>query len=481
MISKSGLKTNTMPNTVATTEYSQPRPVSSASAGSSSPASESTALNVALLGVTFDSPNLGVGALLGGSVSAILSNYPNAHISVLDYGYDPFQRSIRFNDRDVAVDFVNLRFSKRLFLPNNIAYLIALSVLLRLVPIRSLRERIIVRNSTLKFISDTDVFASIAGGDSFADIYGLSRLFYVGLPQILIILLGKKLILFPQTFGPFKGWLARRIARYIVSHSEFVYLRDKKSIEDARKLLPASQASKVRFCFDVGFLLKPEAKPAYDNSWIAAAKTNSRPLVGFNVSGLLYSGGYTGRNEFGLKADYRVLVEKMIDFLIREKSAAVALVPHVQAEKFAGGPGEGDDAVCREIYERLQPKYPGQLFFAGSDFTSSQVKHVIAQCDFFTGSRMHACIAALSQGVPAVAISYSDKFVGVLETIGMTEAVADPRKLDENQILKIIGEAFDRRENSRRHLLTVIPEVQSKAIATLGAAIFPYLRKETRS
>jgi colanic acid/amylovoran biosynthesis protein len=440
-----------------------------------------TPVKVALMGVTFDSPNLGVGALLGGSISAILSNYPSAQISVLDYGYDPFRRNVRFNDRDVAIDFVNLRFSKKLFLPNNIAWLIALALLLRILPVKSLRERIIARNSTLKFISETDVFGSIAGGDSFADIYGLSRLFYVGLPQILIIFLGKKLILFPQTFGPFKGSFARRIARYIISHSEFVYLRDKKSIDDARKLLPASQSSKVRFCFDVGFLLKPEAKPSYDNSWIAAAKANNRPLVGFNVSGLLYSGGYTGKNEFGLKADYRVLVDKMIDFLIREKSAAVALVPHVLTEQLPGGPGEGDDAVCREIFTRLQSKYPGQLFFAGTDFTSSQVKHVIAQCDFFIGSRMHACIAALSQGVPAVAISYSDKFVGVLETIGMTEAVADPRKLDENQILQIIGESFDRRESSRRHLLTVIPEVQTKAIATLGDAISPYLREQTQS
>jgi colanic acid/amylovoran biosynthesis protein len=445
--------------------------------GSTNPAP----VKVALMGVTFDSPNLGVGALLGGSISAIISNYPNAQISVLDYGYDPFRRNIRFNDRDVAIDFVNLRFSKRLLLPNNIAYLIALAVLLRLIPVTSLRDRIISRNSTLKFISETDVFGSIAGGDSFADIYGLARLFYVGLPQILIILLGKKLILFPQTFGPFKGSFARRIARYIISHSEFVYLRDKKSIDDARKLLPASQASKVKFCFDVGFLLKPEAKPNYDNSWIAAAKANNRPLVGFNVSGLLYSGGYTGKNEFGLKADYRALVENMIDFFIREKSVAVALVSHVQSENLGGGPGEGDDAVCREIFTRLQSKYPDQIFFAGADFTSSQVKHVIAQCDFFTGSRMHACIAALSQGVPAVAISYSDKFVGVLETIGMTQAVADPRKLDENQILQIIGEAFDRRESSRRHLLTVIPEVQTKAIATLGNAISPYLREETRS
>src|ERR1700722_5657723 len=193
-----------MRNTITTTEGPQSQSIP-APLGSPHPSpSNSAALKIALLGVTFDSPNLGVGALLGGSIAAILSNYPNARISVLDYWRTPLHRTIRFNDRDVAIDLVNLRFSKRLFLPNNIAYLIALSILLRLIPIKSLRNRIIERNSTLKFISETDVFGSIAGGDSFPDIYGLELLFYVGLPQILIILLGKKLIVFPRTFGPFK-------------------------------------------------------------------------------------------------------------------------------------------------------------------------------------------------------------------------------------------------------------------------------------
>src|ERR1700722_4866256 len=174
-------------DTIATTESADSRDISSSQARPTSRLRAAAAPKVALLGVPFDSPNLGVGALLGGSISAILSNYPDAQISVLDYWRTPLHRTIRFNDRDVAIDLVNLRFSKRLFLPNNIAYLIALSILLRLIPIKSLRNRIIERNSTLKFISETDVFGSIAGGDSFPDIYGLELLFYVGLPQILII------------------------------------------------------------------------------------------------------------------------------------------------------------------------------------------------------------------------------------------------------------------------------------------------------
>ncbi len=115
MILKSAPKA--MPNTITTTERTDYRDASSSQASSNPRPRTAAAPEVVLMGVTFDSPNLGVGALLGGSISAILSNYPNAQISVMDYWRDPFRRSVRFNDRDVAVDFVNLRFSKRLFFP----------------------------------------------------------------------------------------------------------------------------------------------------------------------------------------------------------------------------------------------------------------------------------------------------------------------------------------------------------------------------
>ncbi len=117
-----------MPDTITTTERADFRDIPASQPDSNPQLRTAAARKIALMGVTFDSPNLGVGALLGGSISAILSNYPNAQISLPRLlATIPFRRNVRFDDRDVAIDFVNLRFSKRLFLPNNIAYLIALS------------------------------------------------------------------------------------------------------------------------------------------------------------------------------------------------------------------------------------------------------------------------------------------------------------------------------------------------------------------
>jgi polysaccharide pyruvyl transferase WcaK-like protein len=94
---------------------------------------------------------------------------------------------------------------------------------------------------------------------------------------------------------------------------------------------------------------------------------------------------------------------------------------------------------------------------------------------------MHACIGALSQNIPAVAIAYSGKFLGVMQTIEMESLVADPRRMGKAEILNMVAEAYQNRDLLRRRLEQRIPEVKdavlnlfndigdSAACATAGA------------
>jgi colanic acid/amylovoran biosynthesis protein len=61
------------------------------------------------------------------------------------------------------------------------------------------------------------------------------------------------------------------------------------------------------------------------------------------------------------------------------------------------------------------------------DYDQHEIKAVIGRCDFFIGSRMHSCIAALSQGIPTIGVAYSKKFEGVFDSIGMRNWVIDGR------------------------------------------------------
>src|SRR5204862_509086 len=82
-------------------------------------------------------------ALTARTIACILHRYPDAAISLLDYGREGLPILFRFRDSWIPIQFVNMRFSKKLYLPNNIAVLILLALALKFLPWRGIRKRII--------------------------------------------------------------------------------------------------------------------------------------------------------------------------------------------------------------------------------------------------------------------------------------------------------------------------------------------------
>ncbi len=415
---------------------------------------------IGLIGASFETGNMGVGALAAGSIRCLHNHWPEAQLYILDYAKQPSSRQLWLGGKQIDIDLLNIRFSKRLLLANNIAVLLVLAALMRCIPSARARGWLASRNNTFQAIYNTNIFASIAGGDSFSDIYGLRRLFYVTLPQILVIVAGKRLILLPQTFGPFRSKVSRVIAGFITRNSETVFARDHQSLAEIARLNGGvSVASNAAFRYDVGFALEPTAPAMVTVS--SDFNANSLNVVGLNVSGLLYMGGYDRSNMFGLRVDYRELMTKILSFLIESRGVSVLLVPHVFGND---AKSESDVVACNAVYEECKGKFGARLGVLQGAYDQGEVKHVIGSCDFFIGSRMHACIAAVSQSVPTVAIAYSDKFIGVMETVSIPGVVADARKLNLEELLARIAESYDARHSLKSELEGLMPSVTAAAI-----------------
>ncbi len=414
---------------------------------------------VALLGASFDSGNHGVGALASGTLSALLQAQPEARLVFLDYAREAVASSDRIGDRAVRVEMINLRFSKKPWQENHIARLLLVAMWLRLIPSRRARQRMVQRNPWLRDICRTRLCLSIAGGDSFSDIYGVQRLMYVVLPQILVLLLRQPLVLMPQTYGPFASSLARILAGWIFKRATVIYSRDKEGLQTVQELAGKTGA-RVQFAYDMGFALEPQPPADEVRRQLEAIKRNGL-LVGLNVSGLLYTGGYSRNNMFGLRSDYPGLIRALLDDVIQKWNGQVLLVPHV----FGGAEVvESDAAACERIYAEFGKQYAGRLHYLRGTFDQHEIKYIIGQCAFFLGSRMHACIAALSQGVPTVGLAYSRKFVGVLDSIGGGSQVVDLRHSDEAQTRAAVGEAFAQRESLRLQLVEKMPGIRKSAL-----------------
>jgi polysaccharide pyruvyl transferase WcaK-like protein len=284
----------------------------------------------------------------------------------------------------------------------------------------------------------------------------------VALPQLLVLLLGKKLFLMPQTLGPFQSRIARALAKYIINHASITYSRDFIGPTLIKKMPGFERLNgKLRFCYDVGFVVDPMAAHSVALSRLLEMKKNNCCVIGLNISGLLFMGGYTRDNMFGLQVDYRELVYDTIHHFMKKSNVVVLLVPHV-----FGPPthAESDAVVCEKIYHELKTPYNDRLFFVSGNYNQNEIKYIIGLCEFFVGSRMHACIAALSQFIPAVTIAYSDKFIGVMQTIGVDHLVADPRKMNQQEIMNIIDWAFAQRDSLRERLSLKMPQVKERVL-----------------
>lgn len=307
----------------------------------------------------------------------------------------------------------------------------------------SIKDLLAGRSRFMAELDQCDLVLDIGEGDSFTDIYGLRRFRYHIISKLVALHSGKPLILSPQTIGPFQHWYTRGLAAWVMRRCEKVYCRDRLSADYVHAL---GHIEGVEQAIDVAFRL-PYSRP--DNH------TSNRCRIGLNVSGLLYSGGYDGQNQFGLALDYPKLVRDLIAHWQLEPANEVWLIPHVLSDQM---PRDDDRIAIAQLAEEFPQVRVGPQFNS-----PSEAKSFIAGMDFVTGARMHACIAAFSSGVPVVPLAYSRKFNGLFESLGYCW-LADGKAMSNAEALSAVIDGFER----RTELAAAIPPAMTEAEQRLG-------------
>ncbi|QXQ08303.1 polysaccharide pyruvyl transferase family protein [Sphingosinicellaceae bacterium] len=273
-------------------------------------------------------------------------------------------------------------------------------------------------------LGEIDVMLDIGAGDSFTDIYPDKRFAYMWGSKLLTILRRRTLILSPQTIGPFSRQPHSAVAAWACRHAEAVFARDPLSMAAMARLAPTARTIEV---VDVAFALPFDPAPR---------GTSGKLRVGLNVSGLLFNGGHTGNNEFGIEVDYTALTHALLKAFTARPDVQIELISHVYSKTLSH---EDDGRVA----DRLAAEYPGVVRvpdFAGP----SEAKSYISGLDFLVGGRMHATIAAYSSGVPVVPISYSRKFEGLFGGLGYPWLVP-VRGHSTEEAVAFVLDAFERR------------------------------------
>lgn len=411
-------------------------------------------LKIALFGGGFDTANLGVAALTESVIQGLKRRIADVEITVYDHTSGTGTAQLG-GPNGGTFRRAGARWSKRFYRNDSLWNLDFSSRFSGLV------------NPIAKRLLDSDAVLDISGGDSFTDLYGEGRYEYVLQPKRIALRQGLPLILLPQTYGPFGTAKAEASAAELVKASAEAWARDARSFEILKQLTGDSfDATRHRRGTDVAFSLQPYRPANLNPELEAILDDRATPIIGFNISGLIYNDPERARKSFGFKADYNKLVVRCVRRLLEESDARVLLVSHVLPPP---GHFESDRAACEAVVEQLPSELRKRVSVLPTQFEAGEIKWVIGRCDWFCGTRMHATIAALSSGVPTATISYSPKALGIFEDCASSENVADPKQLDTDAAAEIIWGAWQRREASKAALAEALVEVKRVAEAQMDS------------
>lgn len=308
------------------------------------------------------------------------------------------------------------------------------------VEISSIRKVRHIRNK----LASCDYVFDIGSGDSFSDIYGFKRFLKIAGSKFLIPNMPDRLIISPQTFGPFVSWWSRIAAAKAFRSARRIFARDEMSLNRVMEMCGPSVSNRIDISTDVAFALKKLDEWPKNYPTLAEDKK----LIGINVSGLLYSGGYTGENQFDLSLDYKELIHKILAALSVRTDVSVWLIPHVY--QITTPAMESDLSVCTELTERYSNVQLAPLFY-----NAREAKTFISRMDIVLAARMHAAIGAVSSGIACVPMSYSVKFQGLFGGLEYPYTV-DLKTLD-------LDTAYEK-------TLTAIENIDEMKVAALAAS-----------
>lgn len=328
-------------------------------------------MNIGLMGLDFGSENLGCGALSYSflNVLASISEQMNINIDVYVFTQEPCHISEEVTSSLNSVRIIDFHLKKLKTMTN-----------------------LVKRMCECSYIFD------FTAGDSFSDIYGMSRFMKNCFVKYLAVNSTKNYILGPQTIGPFYSALARKIGKDILDKASCIYARDDLS---AKYVTEISQKI-PEIAIDVAFALPYQDSAPFHS-------VDGKQHIGLNISALLWNGGYTGKNQFSLNVDYKKYCIKLSEWL-DENGYIVHLISHVQCPNFAV---EDDRRACEDLQQINNTNYVLSPFFA----SPMEAKSYISRLDCLVGARMHSTIAALSSGTTVIPFAYSRKFNGLFQTL----------------------------------------------------------------
>jgi len=342
-----------------------------------------------------------------------------------------------------------------------------------------LNMKALISSKKLKEYYSADIIIHL-GTNHYSDEVSIYRVIEHSKDILLGVLLGKPVVMYAESIGPFKTKLACWLAGFTLNKVSLITLREeisKACLEEIGVMKPS-----IYLTADPSFLLKPAHRNRIRGILLAEEiDSNNRPLIGITISSGLHF-KEEGKSKYAsfIKALYNLLfqhllpekigkgilgviqgsrffvnfrsgyltrvepVTQIVDYLAEKLNATVVFIPHIQQEDSL----VDDRGISQEISQAA--RHRDRVKVITSYYSPEELKGIIGQRDLFITVRMHAGIGAMSQGIPTVLIPGADRHYGIVRMLGQERYICDSFASEE--LIPIIDDAWANREEIKSEL-----------------------------
>ena len=376
--------------------------------------------------------NRGAEAMLVTTVEIIRKKYPDAQFYIYSYNC--------LEDKKVIVgEHITIHSATPLSL---VLCLFPLSLMLAVLKFFLPQTLINLFPGLVSDLNNSDLLVDIAGV-SFMD----GREIFLPFNMLTIlpaILMGTPVVKFSQGLGPFKNYLNRLSAKFILSSCKQIFARGNITLGHLNELFPTGknyqEASDVSFSYPGGAFLSKE-NIHYVNevrSRLTNFKNEKMQIVGLCPSSVVF---------LKLKkadVDYISIWTEAIKMLLLDEKTSVLIFPNASFQGKMESLRNNDLPLIKQIMTKLSNEGVSTERIIGidKDINTCGIKSLIELCDITVVSRFHAMIASLALSKPVMVLGWSHKYLEVMREFKMEEWVFDYKveKLDfSSKIVELLA------------------------------------------
>lgn len=263
--------------------------------------------------------------------------------------------------------------------------------------------------------------------------------------------LGKPVVMFPNSVGPFRTFIGRLLSKIALNLYDFIAVRDPISYEAVKSL-------KIR---------SPKILTS-DTALLFKAQGNSPNENRFNRTVGVMPGVYShSLSEKEIRKYITAHAEALDKATSKHGFSLVFLPHHVSGFKY------DDLELCKLIIDRM--KNAGHVKIVEVT-NAEEFKSLITQMSFVISSKMHPAVLAASAYVPALCIAYDPKQTGFFMSLGITECSIPIYEVSCETLFSKIDYVWNNRERLRAILEKRVPELQEHIKKNMTLVIKSFIK-----